>query len=105
MEKFIISYLNNTYFSYIKINDELSIKKIYDMFDLGIIPNCVSDIEYMYTGIYYQILRNYDEMIKCYLTAIEKGSIKSMYYLGYYYSHIENNYEKMKKYYLMAIEK
>ena len=58
-------------------------------------------------GEYYHIIeKNYDEMKKYYLMAIEKGdSAYSMNNLGTYYHTIEKNYVLMKKYYLMAIDR
>ena len=56
-------------------------------------------------GLYYQCkIKNYDEMKKYYLMAIELKNDKAMYSLGFYYQHIEHNYDEMKKYCLMAIE-
>jgi uncharacterized protein len=85
-------------------------------------------------GKYYQKEKNYDEMKKYYLMAIENGSIEAMrhlrlsfkctnnemkkYYLmaiengdisamfnlGLYYQHIEKNYDEMKKYYFNIIK-
>jgi TPR repeat protein len=48
--------------------------------------------------------KNYEEMKKYYLMAIENGNSNAMFHLGLYYYYIEKNYEEMKKYYLMAIE-
>ena len=57
-------------------------------------------------GIYHQYTdKNYDEMKKYYLMAIEKGDSTSMRNLGIYYKSVDKNYDEMKKYYLMAIEK
>ena len=59
----------------------------------------------LWNGNYYEnIEKNYDEMKKYYLMAIELGNIYSMNNLGHYYETIEKNYDKMKKYYLMAFE-
>ena len=56
-------------------------------------------------GLYYESkIKNYDEMKKYYLMAIELKNDKAMIDLGYYYYYIEKNYDEMKKYYLMAIE-
>ena len=57
-------------------------------------------------GIYHQYTdKNYDEMKKYYLMAIEKGCLDSMHDLGNYNQYTDKNYDEMKKYYLMAIEK
>ena len=47
---------------------------------------------------YHYIEKNYDEMKKYYLMAVEKGHIKAMNDLGYYYKTIENNHDISKKY-------
>jgi TPR repeat protein len=55
-------------------------------------------------GIYHnKIIKNYDEMKKYYLMAIDLNNKNAMHNLGCYYEKIEKNYPKMKKYYLMAI--
>ena len=57
-------------------------------------------------GIYYKdVEKNYDEMKKYYLMAIENGNVEAMCDLGDYYKHVENNYNEMKKYYMLAIKK
>jgi len=53
---------------------------------------------------YYQKIKNYEEMKKYYLKAIERDDESAMFKLGLFY-HDEKNYDEMKKYYLMAIEK
>jgi len=55
-------------------------------------------------AIYYHRIKNYDEMKKYYLMAIDLGNINSMVGLARYYDNIEKNYDMMKKYYLMAID-
>lgn len=72
------------------------------------IKQCLKDIEknYIkiidYIGNYYFIKKNYREMKKYYLIAINEGSVMSMNNMGHYYS--KKNHEKSKKYYLMAIK-
>ena len=53
---------------------------------------------------HYRVTKNYKEMEKYYLMAIELGSAISMYNLGVYHNNVTKNYEEMEKYYLMAIE-
>lgn len=53
---------------------------------------------YRYNG------RNYEQMKKYYLLAIDKKNTLAMCNLANYYKSIENNYELMKKYYLMALQ-
>jgi len=55
-------------------------------------------------GTYYYNQKDYDNMKKYYLMAIEKGNDSSMYNLGTYY-YEQKDYDNMKKYYLMAKEK
>lgn len=55
-------------------------------------------------GIYYKNAKNYSEMKKHYLLAIEKKYAPAMYALGYYYQTIKKNYKLMKLYYKMAIK-
>jgi len=59
----------------------------------------------LYYGVYYDIKKDYDQMKKYYLVAIEKGNCISMNNLGSYYKNAEKNYDKMKKYFRMAIKK
>ena len=55
-------------------------------------------------GLCYQYkIKNYDEMKKYYLMAIELKNEKSMNNLANYY-YDQKNYDEMKKYYLMSIE-
>ena len=59
----------------------------------------------IHMGTYYRhIKKDYDNMKKYYLMAIEKNNDIAMYGLGCYYNEIKD-YDNMKKYYLMAIEK
>jgi TPR repeat protein len=55
-------------------------------------------------GVYYQTLKDYDNMKKYYLMAIEEGNSLAMSNLGVYYQTLKD-YDNMKKYYLMAIDK
>ena len=85
----------------------MSLEDIYDA-DCHLINNSeIKNIEaekLCKKGTYYKKLKNYENMKKYYLMAIEKGSINSICKLGEYYEEIED-YDNMKKYYLMAIEK
>jgi len=109
MEKLFITELNKYNLKYVKIENENSLEKIYNLFK-NIFKNIfneepTTDIEYFYYGVYYQYTeKNYDLMKKYYLMAIELNDSNAMNNLGYYYQYIEKNYDLMKKYYLMAIE-
>jgi len=105
MEEHFITTLKQYYLNYVKIENENSLEKIYNLFKNNIFKEPSTDIEYFYYGVYYQYTeKNYDLMKKYYLMAIELNNSNAMYYLALYYQYIENNYELMKKYYLMAIE-
>jgi hypothetical protein len=77
-------------------------------------------IEYIYNGkfennddftclwianYHKDVTKNYDEMLKYYLMAIEKSNTDAMNNLANYYQRIDDNYEEMMKYYLLAIKK
>jgi TPR repeat protein len=59
----------------------------------------------VFLGYYYDEQKDYKNMEKYYLMAIEKGNSIAMNNLGYYYYNKPKNYKNMEKYYLMAIEK
>lgn len=104
LETQIIIYLEKKQFRYIKISDEKSIPKIYNLLinEELFEPEC-SD-EFHYLGFYYQhIAKNYDLMMNYYLRAIELGNSSSMNNLGYHYKAVED-FNLMKKYYLMSLE-
>ena len=46
----------------------------------------------------YYKSKNYDEMKKYFLMAIDKGNLFAMNNLGLYYKYYEKNYDLMKKY-------
>jgi tetratricopeptide (TPR) repeat protein len=58
---------------------------------------------YYNKGVYYDTLRDYDNMEKAFLEAIKFDHIQAMNRLGLYYDDISNE-EKMLKYYLQAID-
>ena len=55
-------------------------------------------------GNYYKKIKDYNNMKKYYLKAIDFGDIYALYALGSYYYEIED-FENMKKYYMAAIKK
>ena len=85
------------------IEDNNNLEIIYNLHKNNILNN-IPPILYRHIAIYFWINKNYEEMKKYYLMAIEMGDLNAMFNLGLYYKKIEN-YEEMKKYYLMAIEK
>ena len=64
-----------------------------------------SGLELNYIGMYYQLVKNYPQMKRYYLMAIDLGDSEAMLNLGLYYQDIEVDPELMKQYYLMVIEK
>ena len=87
----------------VKIDNEKSIEKIYNLIKNNEFIKPSNSVEYFYYGKYYDIEKNYDLMKKYYLMGIEQNHSDSMNNLGVYYD-IGKNYDLMKKYYLMAIE-
>ncbi len=65
--------------------------------------NC-SGLELFYYGIHYKINKNYNNMVKYWLMAIDKGYSNAIFHLGLHYKNIYD-IDNMLKYYLMAIEK
>jgi len=109
MEEFIQWYLKLNNCKYIKIENHEIINHIYNLYKYGINERDTFKMEDsiidLYYGVYYKIKKNYEQMKKYYLVAIEKGCCDAINNLGFYYKEIEKDYEQMKKYYLMAIEK
>jgi TPR repeat protein len=101
----IIDYLRNYLFYYHNNLTNDNIEIIYNLLINKEKIDYDDDIYNYYCGVKYEIEKNYEEMKKYYLMAIEKGYSHAMSHLGYYYQFIEKNYEEMKKYYLMAIDK
>src|SRR5438128_657995 len=63
-------------------------------------PNLLNSL-----GIYhYSVTKDYVQMEKCYLKAIELGNVDAMTSLGIYHQAVSEDYDQMMKYYLMAIE-
>ena len=92
MEEYIINILEKYDLKYVKIENNNSLTKIYNLFKSNIFEEPSTDIEYYYYAIYYQYTeKNYDLMKKYYLMAIELNDSESMYYLGWYYKYIEKN--------------
>jgi len=92
MEKLFITELNKYNLKYIKIKNETSLTKIYNLFKSNIFEESSTDIEYFYYGVYYdEIEKNYDLMKKYYLMAIELNNSPAMYNLADYYKKIGKN--------------
>jgi len=81
------------------------IEKLYRLFCHNYIDTNETDFEYYRNlGIYYYGLKDYDNMKKYYLLAIEIGDSSAMNNLGLYYFE-QGDYKNMIKYYLLSIEK
>lgn len=105
MEDFIKKFLKN-FNDYEPVNQN-DLKIIYELYH----DNIMYDDAYQlssgvlrYYAYYYEIQKDYENMKKYYLMAIEKGDIVAMTNFGSYYEDQED-YDNMEKYYLMAIEK
>ena len=89
-------------------------EKVYEDIIIDIHDSLVLDINkyditngyiLFFIGEYYEHKNiNYNEMIKYYLMAIDKGCSSAMNNLGYYYFYYEADHDEMLKYFLMAIE-
>jgi len=105
MEELLITELKNYGLIYLKIENENSLEKIYNLFKSNIFEEPSTDVEYLYYGAYYKNNeKKFDLMKKYYLMSIKLNNSYAMYNLAQHYQYIEKNYELMKKYYLMAIE-
>ena len=81
------------------------IEKLYRLFCHNYIDTNETDFEYYRNlGIYYYGLKDYDNMKKYYLLAIEIGDSSAMNNLGLYYLE-QGEHDNMMKYYLLSIEK
>ena len=97
MEKYIIDYLEKADFKHTKINNEQSIKKIYDLYFSGIEGECETGEEFLHFGIYYEINKNLGKMKKYYKLAIDKGNSYAKCKLNDYYERKYSDYEKENK--------
>jgi hypothetical protein len=101
IESILINTLLSKNITYIKIDNQKCLEKIYNLFVNGILFEPKSTEELNYMGLYYKRFKNdYDLMKKYYLLAIEQGSDMAMFNLGYYYKK-----QTTDKYFKMAAEK
>ena len=107
-KKQLIQLLESLDYSYEELKNESDIELVYNMFKNNKPIEIMDDINHYdpavltYLGYYYFVQKDYDNMKKDYLMAINYGNTNAMNNLGYYY-HKQKDYENMKKYYLMAI--
>lgn len=111
MEEKLTKYLNPRGYQYTKINDKVTLQRVYNLFlynrqtDLNVTENTNNeDILYLYWGMYHFLNSNYDTMKNYYLMAIEKKNAMAMTYLASYFDSARD-YDNAIKYYLMAVEK
>ena len=102
MEKNIINFLNKNKFCYVSIPKE-SLKNIHELLinDKEFEP--VTDIENLYTGVYWSIKNDVDKKIKYYLDAFNLKNVSAMINLGRHYKKI-SKFNDAIEYYLVAIE-
>ncbi len=104
-EKVIIQILEKCWVKYVIIDNNDSLVKIYNLFNQNIVFNPITSCELLYVGTYHHfVTKNYVEMEKYYLMAVENGNYDAMRRLAVYYQNTEKNYVEMEKYYLMAIK-
>jgi len=84
---------------------EIELRSLYDLYINNIIPAHVTNHRMIGPiATYYATRKDFENMKKYYLLAIETGDSIAMVNLGLYYEK-QKDFENMKKYYLMAIEK
>ena len=90
MDEQLIAYSKGQNWTYISIHDEMTLKKVYDMFINKFIPN-IDDNNFVllnYVGIYYEEQKDYVNVVKYYTKAIDCGDSNAMINLGGYYSYL-----------------
>lgn len=106
MEAELIDRFARSGWTYFKIEDVNSLRKIYNLYMLGQHVDPETPVEYNYYGLYYKYIRpDYQRMKTYYLAAIDGGNSWAMHNLAYYYRTIEVDRQQMKRYYLMSIDK
>ena len=98
MEEFIISFLKENNYNYIKIDNNNLLTNIYTLYRSDL-PNPLDHpIANYYYGVYYAIQQNYDLMKIYYLKAIEDNNTLAMCNLAKYYRSIGLDKNEMEKY-------
>lgn len=91
--------------AYTDIEEEELLDKVYNLFQNNIIYEPSIGTEYLYLGLYHaRITKNYENVEKNYLKAIEFGNNCAMNNLACYYEKIKRDNIKAEEYYLKAIE-
>ena len=91
LENDIIEYIQKNNFIYVKIDNPNDIIIIHDVIIKNIMSNSdsMSDQVCLYMGIYFELNRDYDNMMKYYLMAIKNNNATAMVNLGYYYDTLD----------------
>ena len=101
----LIDILKKYNLTYSPIDNNESLIKIYNLFDQNIIFEPKTSCELLYLAKYHNhITKNYGEMEKYYLMAIEKGNTEAMRNFSIYHKTITKDYNQMAKYYLMSVQ-
>lgn len=86
-----------------KLDHNKDYQKALDLVDE--IENEEDGIKFLFKAYFLSKLANFSEVEKYYLLAIEKGNIKALFHLAFFYHNHVGSFEMAKKYYLLAIEK
>lgn len=81
----INKFLEENKFSTLIESQEYLVDILYELYINKNIPHDVGENLYIHIGNFHCINKNYDEMIKYYKMAIDKGNSEAMYQLGLYY--------------------
>ncbi len=101
-QKCLERYFKNRGRIYIKIDDEISLNKIYELFINKVMFEPINDIETFYLGRYYHIFENYNMAKKYYTISANNNNHNSMAILSNIFVDDEN-YKLAKQYHLMSI--
>jgi len=83
--------------------DEDSLKNLSQLIEKNVVTETDNAELLVWYGNYYWETKNYNEMEKYFITAIEKKHPKGMFYYALYFKELKK-YDEMIKYYLLAIE-
>lgn len=88
---------------YINIDNNDSLKKIYDFYFNNIRPTTGTLLELLFYGMYYYVNKDYVNAVLYYSKGVDMGCPNAMFNLGLYYKYQGKDSKKMFKYYEMAI--
>lgn len=110
LEEYIKEFLEENGYEYAPIKNKKIILMLYTLYILNIEPDIdidsIEDADLLRRmGIYYEIKKMYDRMIKFYTMAYEKGDGQAAYNLGIYYDNKYGHHNAITiRTYLIAIE-